>query len=48
MDIDQLNSIIEKHGADKIAFCSDGSAALTSSGGQPFSLENLAEVRARL
>lgn len=44
MDIDQLNSIIEKHGANKIAFVRM-EAGTNLIGGQPFSLENLAEVR---
>jgi tryptophanase len=44
MDIDKLNALIEKNGADKIAFVRM-EAGTNLIGGQPFSLENLAEVR---
>jgi tryptophanase len=44
MDIGKLNSIIEKHGPDKIAFVRM-EAGTNLIGGQPFSLENLSEVR---
>lgn len=43
MDIDKLNALIEKHGADKIAFVRM-EAGTNLIGGQPFSLENLMEV----
>ncbi len=44
MDINKLNSLIEKHGADKIAFVRM-EAGTNLIGGQPFSLENLSQVR---
>lgn len=44
MDIRKLNALIEKHGADKIAFVRM-EAGTNLIGGQPFSLENLTEVR---
>ena len=44
MDIDKLNAIIKKHGSDKIAFVRM-EAGTNLIGGQPFSLENLREVR---
>ena len=44
MDINKLNTLIKKHGADKIAFVRM-EAGTNLIGGQPFSLENLSEVR---
>lgn len=44
MDINKLNALIEKNGADKIAFVRMESGT-NLIGGQPFSLENLMEVR---
>ncbi|MGI6129567.1 MAG: tryptophanase [bacterium] len=44
MDINKLNSLIKQHGADKIAFVRM-EAGTNLIGGQPFSLENLTEVR---
>lgn len=44
MDIDKLNNLIETHGAEKIAFVRF-EAGTNLIGGQPFSLENMAEVR---
>lgn len=44
MDIDKLNSLIKKHGPEKIAFVRM-EAGTNLIGGQPFSLENLNEVR---
>lgn len=44
MDIDKLNATIEKHGADKITFVRM-EAGTNLIGGQPFSLENLSQVR---
>lgn len=44
MDINKLNALIEKKGSDKIAFVRM-EAGTNLIGGQPFSLENLSEVR---
>lgn len=44
LDINKLNSLIEKHGPEKIAFVRM-EAGTNLIGGQPFSLENLSEVR---
>jgi len=44
MDIDKLEKLIKKHGSDKIAFVRM-EAGTNLIGGQPFSLENLSEVR---
>ena len=44
MDIDKLEAVIQEHGPDKIAFVRM-EAGTNLIGGQPFSLENLAEVR---
>lgn len=44
MDTDKLEAIIKKHGPDKIAFVRM-EAGTNLIGGQPFSLENLGEVR---
>lgn len=44
MDIDKLNSVIEKNGKDKIAFVRM-EAGTNLIGGQPFSLQNLKDVR---
>ena len=44
MDINKLNALIGKHGANKIAFVRM-EAGTNLIGGQPFSLENLMEVR---
>ena len=44
MDIDKLVSIVETHGADKIAFVRM-EAGTNLIGGQPFSLQNLADIR---
>lgn len=44
MDINKLNALVEKHGPDKIAFVRM-EAGTNLIGGQPFSLENLREVR---
>lgn len=44
MDINKLNALIEKHGAEKIAFVRM-EAGTNLIGGQPFSLENLSQVR---
>lgn len=44
MDIDKLKDLIEKNGPDKIAFVRM-EAGTNLIGGQPFSLENLCEVR---
>lgn len=44
MDIDKLENLIKKHGSDKIAFVRM-EAGTNLIGGQPFSLENLSEVR---
>lgn len=44
MDIDKLKSIIEEHGSEKIAFVRM-EAGTNLIGGQPFSLENLEEVK---
>lgn len=44
MDINKLNALIEKNGADKIAFVRM-EAGTNLIGGQPFSLDNLREVR---
>lgn len=44
MDISKLSALIEKHGANKIAFVRM-EAGTNLIGGQPFSLENLIEVR---
>lgn len=44
IDINKLNTLIGKHGANKIAFVRM-EAGTNLIGGQPFSLENLAEVR---
>ncbi|HYE83396.1 MAG TPA: tryptophanase [Clostridia bacterium] len=43
MDINKLNALIDRHGADKIAFVRM-EAGTNLVGGQPFSLENLNEV----
>lgn len=44
IDIDKLNNIIEKYGRDKISsVCMEACTNLI--GGQPFSLENLKQVR---
>lgn len=45
MDIDKLNQVIARHGADKIPFIRMESTA-NLLGGQPFSMANLKEVRA--
>ena len=44
MDINKLSALIEKHGADKIAFVRM-EAGTNLIGGQPFSLDNLREIR---
>ena len=44
MDIDKFQAAIEKYGAEKIAFCRMEAGA-NLIGGQPFSLENMQEVR---
>lgn len=44
MDIDKLHGIIEKHGKEKIAFVRM-EAGTNLIGGQPFSLQNLRDVR---
>ena len=44
MDITKLNVLIQKHGADKIAFVRM-EAGTNLIGGQPFSLDNLREIR---
>jgi tryptophanase len=44
MDINKLSSLIDKHGAEKIAFVRM-EAGTNLIGGQPFSLQNLSEVR---
>jgi tryptophanase len=44
IDIEKLNELIEKNGADKIAFVRM-EAGTNLIGGQPFSLQNLSEVR---
>lgn len=44
MDIDKLKSLIEKHGAEKIAFVRL-EAGTNLIGGQPFSLENMKDVQ---
>ncbi len=44
MDIDKLNAVIDTHGSDKIAFVRM-EAGTNLIGGQPFSLENLADIR---
>ncbi|NLJ40420.1 MAG: tryptophanase [Clostridiales bacterium] len=44
MDLDKLNGLIDKHGADKIAFVRM-EAGTNLIGGQPFSLENLRDIR---
>lgn len=44
MDINKLNTLIEEKGADKIAFVRM-EAGTNLIGGQPFSLENLSDVR---
>ncbi len=44
MDIDKLKALIEKHGAQKIAFVRL-EAGTNLIGGQPFSLENMREVQ---
>jgi tryptophanase len=44
MDIEKLNALIEKHGPNKISFVRM-EAGTNLIGGQPFSLENLQEVR---
>ncbi|MDF2891914.1 MAG: tnaA [Clostridia bacterium] len=44
MDVAKLNTLIQKHGADKIAFVRM-EAGTNLIGGQPFSLDNLREIR---
>ncbi|HHU62283.1 MAG: tryptophanase [Bacillota bacterium] len=44
MDLDKLQALIDEHGADKIAFVRM-EAGTNLIGGQPFSLENLADVK---
>ena len=44
MDVAKLEAIIAKHGADKIAFVRM-EAGTNLIGGQPISLQNLAEIR---
>lgn len=44
MDIDKLKALIEKHGADKIAFVRL-EAGTNLIGGQPFSIENMRDVQ---
>lgn len=44
MDIDKLNSLIDRHGSDKIAFIRM-EAGTNLIGGQPFSLQNLRDIR---
>jgi len=45
MDIDKLRRVVEEHGADRIAFVRM-EAGTNLIGGQPFSLDNLAQVKA--
>ncbi len=44
MDVDKLKALIEKHGAEKIAFVRL-EAGTNLIGGQPFSLENMKEIQ---
>lgn len=44
IDLDKLSKLIKKHGPEKIAFISVESC-VNMAGGQPFSMENLREVR---
>lgn len=44
IDIDKLNAVIDKHGAEKVAFIRM-EATTNLIGGQPFSMENLKAVR---
>ena len=43
MDVDKLKVLVEKHGAEKIAFVRL-EAGTNLIGGQPFSLENMKEI----
>ncbi len=45
VDLDKLQALIDKHGADKIAYVSIATT-VNMAGGQPLSLANLKEVRA--